>query len=340
MDTWLSTTFSIKFPIILAPMFLVSNSSMLIKACEAGIMGCIPALNFRTLKAFEEALIDLNKNCRGAYGINLIVNASNIFLEEHLSLLEKYPPSFVITSLGNPKEAIERLSSKGVRIICDVTELKYAKKVEDLGADAIIAVNSGAGGHRGNIPASILIPLLKEHIRIPIIAAGGVGTGSGILSMLSLGAQGCSIGSPFIRCEEASVHQDYKEAVVHYGANDIVLSSKISGSHCTVINTSYQQKIGKELNFLEKLLIKNKYLKKYFKILTYYKGMNLIEKAAFSATYKTIWCAGPSIEFSNKIESIDTIVKRFIKEYEIARFELYGKIEKNCFIDEEEKKKY
>ena len=325
MNTWLTSTFGIKFPIILAPMFLVSNTSMLIKASEAGIMGCIPSLNFRTLKAFEEALIDLDKNCSGAYGINLIVNASNVFLKEHLILLEKYPPSFVITSLGNPKETIDKLASKGVRIICDVTELKYAKKVEALGADAIIAVNSGAGGHRGNIPASILIPLLKEHIKIPIIAAGGVGTGSGILSMLSLGAQGCSIGSPFIRCEEAIVHQDYKEAVLHYGANDIILSSKISGTPCTVINTPYQQKIGKELNFLEKLLMKNKYLKKHLKMLTYYKGMKLIEKAAFSATYKTIWCAGPSIEFSNKIETIEVIVKRFMKEYGLAKSMLNDK---------------
>ena len=143
--------------------------------------------------------------------------------------------------------------------------------------------------------------------------------------MLSLGAQGCSIGSPFIRCEEAIVHQDYKEAVLHYGANDIILSSKISGTPCTVINTPYQQKIGKELNFLEKLLMKNKYLKKHLKMLTYYKGMKLIETAAFSATYKTIWCAGPSIEFSNKIETIEVIVKRFMKEYGLAKSMLNDK---------------
>lgn len=322
MKNWLTDTFSIKFPIILAPMFLVSNTKMLIKACEVGIMGCIPSLNFRTNKAFEDALIDLQKNCKGAYGINLIVNTSNVYLKEHLSLLEKYPPSFVITSLGSPKETINRLSSKGVRIICDVTELKYAKKVEALGADAVIAVNSGAGGHRGNIPSTVLIPLLKEHINIPIIAAGGIGTGSAILSMLCLGAQGCSIGSAFISSEESTVHKDYKEAVLHYGANDIVLSSKISGTPCTVINTPYQQKITNELNFLEKLLIKNKYLKKYLKMLSSYKGMKLIKKAAFSATYKTIWCAGPSIEFSKNIETIESIVKRFMKEYELAKSKL------------------
>lgn len=323
MNTWLTDTFGIKFPIILAPMFLVSNTKMLIKASQAGIMGCIPSLNFRIPDDFEKALIDLQKNCTGAYGVNLIVNASNVFLKQHLLLLEKYPPPFVITSLGSPKEIIDKLSPKGVRIICDVTDLKYAKKVESLGADAVIAVNSGAGGHRGEIPSSVLIPLLKQHIKIPIISAGGIGTGSGILSMLSLGAEGCSIGSPFIATFESGVNQQYKEAVIQYGAEDIVLTSKISGTPCTVINTPYQQKVGTQLNFIEKLLIKNKQFKKYVKMLTYYKGMKVIEKAAFGATYKTIWCAGPSIEFSKEIESIESIVKRLIKEYEVAKSKLY-----------------
>ena len=216
MNTWLTNTFEIKFPIILAPMFLVSNTKMIINASKAGIMGCIPSLNFRTPDDFENALIDLKNNCKGAYGINLIVNQSNVYLKEHLLLLEKHPPSFVITSLGSPKETIRKLSNKGVRIICDVTDLNYAKKVESLGADAVIAVNSGAGGHRGNIPSSILIPLLKQHIKIPIIAAGGIGTGSGILSMISLGAEGCSIGSPFIPSEESLVTQEYKKAIINY----------------------------------------------------------------------------------------------------------------------------
>ena len=323
MNTWLTDTFKIKFPIILAPMFLVSNTLMLIEASKAGIMGCIPSLNFRTPEDFEKALIDLQTNCEGAYGVNLIVNSSNIFLKQHLKLLEKYPPHFVITSLGSPKEVIDKLSFKGVSIICDVTDLEYAKKVESLGADAVIAVNSGAGGHRGEIPSSILIPLLKEHIKIPVISAGGVATGSGVLSMLSLGADGCSIGSPFIASQESAVNLQYKEAIIKYGASDIVLTSKISGTPCTVINTPYQQKVGTELNFFERLLTKNKLLKKYIKMLTYYKGMKIIEKAAFSATYKNIWCAGPSIEFTKEIETIDSIVKRFIKEYEVSKSKLY-----------------
>ncbi len=302
----------------MAPMFLVTNNKMLIEAAKAGITGCIPSLNFRTPDDFEKGLKELKENCPGAWGINLIVNKSNIHLEKHLALLEKYPPHYIITSLGSPEECIRRLKPLGVKILCDVVDVEYAKKVESLGADAVIAVNSGAGGHAGKIPASILIPMLKENCNIPVLSAGGVGTGRGLLSVLALGADGVSIGSPFIATEECGVSKEYKDAVVNFGAKDIVMTTKVSGTPCTVINTPYVQKIGTEQNFVESFLNKNKQFKKYAKALTFYKGMKALEKAAFSATYQTVWCAGPSIEFSQKIETIDSIIKRWSKEYEVA----------------------
>lgn len=318
INTWLCKTFNLKYPILMAPMFLVTNNKMLIEAAKAGITGCIPALNFRTLPDFENALQDLQKNCPGAWGINLIVNKSNIHLDKHLALLEKYPPSYVVTSLGSPEETIKRLQHLGVKILCDVVDISYAQKVEALGADAVIAVNSGAGGHAGPIPASILVPMLKEACRIPVLSAGGVGTGKGLLSVLALGADGVSIGSPFIATTECGVSKEYKDAVIQYGAKDIVMSTKVSGTPCTVINTPYVQKIGTEQNLLENFLNHNKQFKKYAKALTFYKGMKALERAAFSATYQTVWCAGPSIEFSRKIESIQEIVDRLALEYKVA----------------------
>jgi len=316
MKTWLTTTFSIKYPIILAPMFLVSNSEMLIAAAEAGITGCIPAHNWRTPEEFEAGMKELKEKCSGPFGINLITNKSNIYVKNQIEILEKYPPDYVITSLGSPEEVIRKLQPKGVKIICDVVDVMYAQKVEKLGADALIAVNSGAGGHAGPIPSSILIPMLQKHCSIPVISAGGVGTGAGLHSVLALGAEGVSIGSPFIASNESGVNEDYKNACIEYGAKDIVLTTKISGTPCTVIKTPYLEKIGTEQNFLESVLNKNKNIKKYVKMLTYYKGTKLLEKAAFSATYKTIWCAGPSIEFVDTKESIKTIVDRLILEYE------------------------
>ena len=204
-------------------------------------------------------------------------------------------------------------------MLCDVVDLQYAKKVEKLGADALIAVNSGAGGHAGSIPSSILIPMIKKNCNIPIISAGGVGTGEAFLSMMVLGAQGVSIGSPFIASKESKVSDSYKKAIINYGADDIVKTTKISGTPCTIINTPYVKKIGTDQNPLEKFLNNNKKIKKWAKMITYYKGMKLLEKAAFSGTYKTLWCAGPSIEFSRSEESIEDITQRLMHEYEMSK---------------------
>lgn len=318
ISTWLTKTFDIKYPIILAPMFLVSNNKMLIEAYNNGIIGCIPALNYRTSEELEIAMKELTEKCHGKFGINLIVNKSNIHLKDQLAVLSKIPPAFIITSLGSPEEAIKLLKPLGVKIFCDVVDVGYAKKVEKLGADAVIAVNSGAGGHAGNIPTSILVPMLREHCKIPVISAGGVGTGAGLLSTLALGAVGVSIGSPFIATTEAPVSAEYKQAVIDYGAEDIVMTNKISGSPCSVIKTPYVEKIGVDQNFLEAFLSQNKTAKKYVKMLTYYKGMKAVEKAAFAATYKTVWVAGPSIEFIHKIETTKTIIERIISEYKTA----------------------
>jgi nitronate monooxygenase len=318
ISTWITKTFDIKYPIILAPMFLVSNNKMLIEAYKNGFIGCIPSLNYRTPADFEAAMQELHEKCHGKFGINLIVNKSNVHLDDHLEVLKKYPPAFIITSLGSPEQVIKALKPLGVKILCDVVEIEYAKKVEALGADALIAVNSGAGGHAGNISPSILVPMLIKATKLPVISAGGVGTGAGLLSVLALGSEGVSIGSPYIATTESGVSKEYKQAVVDFGATDIVMTNKISGSPCSVINTPYVKKIGTDQNFVESFLNHNKAIKKYAKMLTYYKGMKAVEKAAFAATYKTVWVAGPSIEFSHGIETVETITKRIVSEYEVA----------------------
>ncbi|MCO4793873.1 MAG: nitronate monooxygenase [Bacteriovoracaceae bacterium] len=318
INTWLTKTFDVKHPIILAPMFLVSNVDMMVAASKAGILGCTPALNWRTPEEFDKAMEEMKDKCQGPFGINLITNKSNVHLKKQLEICEDKVPDFVITSLGSPQECIERLAKKGCKVICDVVDLDYAKKVEDLGADALIAVNSGAGGHAGRIPAGILVPTLIDKTNLPVISAGGVGTGAGLLSILSLGAEGVSMGTPFIASSESGVNADYKKAIMDYGAKDIVLTSKISGSPCTVIKTPYLEKIGTDQNVLEKVLNSNKKIKKYAKMLTFYKGMKLLEQAAFGATYKSVWCAGPSLEFVDKEEPIQVIVDRLVSEFDEA----------------------
>jgi nitronate monooxygenase len=308
----------IKYPIIMAPMFLVSNEAMLISAIKSGITGAIPALNYRNVEDLRKGIQQIKKEVDGPFGINLIVNQSNFLYQEQLQICCEEKISFIITSLGSPEETIIKAHQSGIKVFCDVTDLNYAQKVEALGADAVIAVNKEAGGHAGNNSMKELIPLLTATLSIPVISAGGVGTGQGIHDVLKLGAAGLSMGSLFIASEESGVSQEYKEACVKYGQKDIVMTTKLSGTPCSVINTPYVQEIGTEQNWLERFLNKNKRLKKWFKAFTFYRGMKNLQNAAFGATYKTVWCAGPSIEYVKSIRSVSAIVNQLLEEYKNA----------------------
>jgi nitronate monooxygenase len=314
MSTKLTQLLNIKYPIIQAPMFLVSNTAMVIEAMKGGIAGCIPALNYRTLEELRIAIKELKaaKVEGGSFGFNLIVNKSNLKYKEQLRAICEEGCDFIITSLGSPEETINQAHKVGIKVFCDVTDLKFAQKVEDLGADAIIAVNNEAGGHRGNFTPEELIKLLNKSCTIPVISAGGVGRKTDIDEMLSYGADGVSVGSPFIASVEAGVTDDYKQACVDYGAKDIVMTQKISGTPCTVINTPYVQKIGTKESWLESVLNKNKKLKKWVKMIRFSIGMNATTKAATQATYKTVWVAGPSIEYTNAILPTKTIIDNLV----------------------------
>jgi nitronate monooxygenase len=308
----LKTMLNIQHPIIMAPMFLVSNEQMIIEAIKSGITGAIPAMNYRTIDELRDAIRLIKSQVNGPFGINLIVNASNFLYKDQLSICCEEKVAFIITSLGSPAFVIEQAHQYGIKVFCDVTDVNYALKVEELGADAVIAVNKEAGGHAGNLSYKQLIPELLEVCNIPVISAGGIGNAVEYNQMLSYGVAGVSIGSVFIASEESKVSLEYKQACVDYKAKDIVMSTKLSGTPCTVIKTPYVEQIGTSQNRIEQFLNKNKKLKKWFKALTFYRGMKSLEKAAFSATYKTVWCAGPSIEHVNSIRPVSQIVQELV----------------------------
>ena len=312
----LSKLLNIRYPIIVAPMFLVSNVEMIVAAAKAGATGAIPALNYRTTEELREAIKSIKSQTDGPFGINLIVNKSNFFYKEQLQIICEEKVDYIITSLGSPEETIREAHKHGIKVFCDVVNLEYAQKVEALGADAIIAVNSQAGGHAGTIPFEKLVPELKKKCNIPVISAGGVGNGHEMREVLKSGADGLSMGSIFIASTEAGVNDDYKQAIIDYGKDDIVMTTKLSGTPCTIIKTPYVEKIGTKQNWLERFLNKNKKLKKWVKALTFSKGMKSLRKAAFSATYKTLWCAGPSIEHVKEIKPIAGIIEQLVKEYD------------------------
>ncbi|SDX92596.1 NAD(P)H-dependent flavin oxidoreductase [Flavobacterium degerlachei] len=308
----LTALLQINRPLIMAPMFLVSNTKMVIEGMKAGVAGCIPALNYRTLEELRASVIELKaaKVAGGSFGYNLIVNKSNIKYKDQLAVLCDEKVDFIITSLGSPEETINQAHKVGIKVFCDVTDLAFAKKVESLGADALIAVNNQAGGHRGNLSPEELIKELNEKTTLPIISAGGVSTKAELDKMMAYGAVGVSVGSPFIASFESGVSEEYKQACVDYKAEDIVLTEKISGTPCTVINTPYVQKVGTKQSWIEKTLNKSKTLKKWVKMIRYMIGSNAVTKAATEVTYKTVWVAGPTIENTTEISSVSKIVDR------------------------------
>ncbi|WP_299381969.1 nitronate monooxygenase family protein [uncultured Lacinutrix sp.] len=314
MQTKLTQLLNIKYPIIQAPMFLVSNVAMVTEAMKGGIAGCIPALNYRTLDELRAVLKELkaNKVEGGSFGFNLIVNKSNLKYKGQLEVICEEGCDFIITSLGSPEETIRQAHKAGIKVFCDVTDLRFAQKVEQLGADAAIAVNNEAGGHRGNLSPEELTNQLSKALSIPVISAGGVGCKADIDKMINYGAEGVSVGSPFIASIEAGVTDEYKQACVDYGAKDIIMTQRISGTPCTVINTPYVQKIGTKESWLESVLNKNKSLKKWVKMIRFSIGMKATENAAKTATYKTVWVAGPSIEHTKAILPIKAIIDKLV----------------------------
>lgn len=312
--------FDIQFPMIMAPMFLVSNLEMMKAGMKAGIMATFPSLNYRNEGELETVLEELNAykdgdGKPGNYGINLIVQKTNPLYLKHLEICVNKKVPLIITSLGNPGEVIKQAHQYGGKVLCDVTNLKHAKKAASLGCDGFIAVGQGAGGHAGPNPLMLLVPSLKKAFPDKIvIGAGGIASGEGIASVLALGGEGVSIGTRFISSSEASVTDDYKQAIVDASMDDIVMTTKISGTPCTIINTDYAKRIGYEQNFLERLLSNNKTTKKYFKMLVQLRGMKKLEKAASKATYKTLWVAGKSSEFINDIAPCEEIIERLTQE--------------------------
>ncbi|RPE10020.1 nitronate monooxygenase [Chitinophaga lutea] len=304
----------------MAPMFLVSNEAMMKAAIRCGIAGTFPSLNYRNEGELPALLDRLNEAKAavqyGTYGVNLIVQKTNPLYKKHLDACVAARVPFYITSLGNPREVIDAAHSYGAKVICDVTNLEHAAKAVANGADGLIAVTAGAGGHAGPYPMHVLVPALKKEFpHIPVVAAGGIATGQQMASALVLGADAVSIGTRFIASTEAGVSDEYKQAIISHGMEDIVLTERLSGTPCNIINTPAAQKLGYKQSSWEKWLSRNPRTRKYFKMMVQMKGMKKLQQAIKPNHYNQLWSAGQSVEMVNDITSVENIVHRLMEEY-------------------------
>jgi len=243
---------ALKFPVIASPLFIISNPKLVIAQCKAGVVGSMPALNARPASQLEEWLIEITDALAAhnrdypdqpaaPFAINQIVHKSNDRLEHDMALCVKYKVPIIITSLGAREDVNAAAHSYGGIVLHDIINNKFAKKAIEKGADGLIAVAAGAGGHAGVKSPFALIQEIREWFDGPVALSGSIATGGAVLAAQAMGADFAYIGSAFIATEEARAADDYKQAVVDGNSDDIVLSNLFTGVHGNYLTPSIRK---------------------------------------------------------------------------------------------------
>jgi nitronate monooxygenase len=230
------------FPAIASPLFIISNPKLVIEQCKAGIVGSMPALNARPAEQLEEWLIEITEalaahnkahpeHPAAPFAINQIVHKSNDRLEHDMAMCVKYKVPIIITSLGAREEINDAAHSYGGVVLHDVINNKHAHKAIEKGADGLIAVAAGAGGHAGVKSPFALIQEIRQWFDGPLALSGSIATGDAVLAAQAMGADFAYIGSAFIATHEARAADGYKQAIVDSNSDDIVYSNLFTGVH-------------------------------------------------------------------------------------------------------------
>ena len=242
---------SLQLPVVASPMFIVSNPDLVIAQCKAGIVGSFPALNARPaeelevwLKRITEELDAWNQanpdKPAAPFAVNQIVHKSNNRLEHDLEMCVKYKVPIVITSLGARVDVNEAIHSYGGLVFHDIINNFFAKKAIEKGADGLIAVASGAGGHAGTLSPLALVQEIREWFDGPLLLSGAIATGDSVLAAQAMGADLGYIGSAFIATDEANADERYKQSIVDGSANDIIYSNLFTGVHGNYLRNSIE----------------------------------------------------------------------------------------------------
>lgn len=240
---------NLRLPVIGSPLFIISNPDLVIEQCKAGIVGSFPALNARPgpvleewLKRITEELDAYNQanrdNPAAPFAVNQIVHRSNDRLMHDVEMCVKYKVPIVITSLGARVEVNEAIHSYGGIVLHDIINNTFAKKAIEKGADGLIAVAAGAGGHAGTLSPFALIQEIRQWFDGPVAMSGSIATGDAVLAAQAMGADFGYIGSAFIATKEANADERYKQSIVDYSADDIVYTNLFTGVHGNYLKPS------------------------------------------------------------------------------------------------------
>jgi len=224
----------LRLPIIQSPMFIVSNARLVIASSRAGIVGSFPTANCRTLEALVESFSEITAALGTGkdalpWSVNIIVSKMYARSNDDLDLILKYKPPIVITSLGNPKEVVEKVHEYGGLVFSDVINLYHSKKAISVGVDGLILICNGAGGHTGDLSPFAFVSEVREIFDGIIIVGGSISSGDSILAIQALGADMAYMGTRFIATQESDATDEYKEMILNATASEIVKSNKITG---------------------------------------------------------------------------------------------------------------
>lgn len=304
---------STTIPVIMAPMFLINDPNMVLRACEAGIIGTFPALNARTNEILEgwfeqittewDRIKTANPDKKIAHwGINFISHRSNKRFTEDLQLIKKYQPPLIITSLGDPSPVVEIAHQYGGVVFSDVINVKFAKKAIEKGVDGLVLVCSGAGGHGGTYSPFAFIHEVKTFWDGPVVLAGAMSKGEDILAAEILGADFAYLGSRFIPAKESLASEAYKKMVIESRVEDIIYTDAFSGVNANYLIPSIKQ-VGLDPEKLQRK-----------------------EKIDFSElgnpnirAWKDVWSAGQGVGAITQVQSLAEIVAELKQQYEAAK---------------------
>ena len=302
-------------PVIGAPLFIISNPDLVIEQCKAGVLGSFPALNARPKELLDDWLAQITEELESyklknpsvpvaPYAVNQIVHKSNARLDNDLEMCVKYKVPVIITSLGARPELNEAIHSYGGIVLHDVINNRFAHKAIEKGADGLVAVAAGAGGHAGVTSPFALIQEIREWFKGPLALSGSIATGSAVLAAQAAGADFGYIGSAFIATKEANANDGYKNAITKYAADDIVYTNLITGVHGNYLKPSLAN-----AGFDPDNLPTSDPSKMDF-------GPEGMEK---KKAWKDIWGCGQGISAIKDVLSTAGLVDRLKNEYEEAR---------------------
>jgi len=306
---------NLRLPVIAAPMFIISNPKLVIAQCTAGIVGSFPALNARPASLLDEWIHEIAETLAewdrdhperpaAAFAVNQIVHRSNDRFEHDMEVCAKWKVPIVITSLGARTELNDAVHAWGGITLHDIIDDRFARKAIEKGADGIIAVASGAGGHAGRWSPFALLQEIRTWFDGPLILSGAIANGGAVLAAQAAGADLAYVGSPFIATEEANAPDEYKQAIVDSGAADIVYTDLFTGVHGNYLRSSIER-AGLDPEALAKGDIN-----------TMKFGSEGSNK---SKAWRDIWGSGQGIGVIDRVQPAADLIELLAQQYSAAR---------------------